>query len=134
MSEAKPDHYQLQAAISALHAIAPDWQSTDWQQIHQLYAVMYKLKPSPIVALNKYVALANCGQLENAYSQLLTLEQDLKNYQPFYAAKAELSQQLGQTHAAIENYEIALSLTNNGAEKVFLSTKLNYSKTFSKKT
>jgi len=134
MSAAKPGRYQLQAAISALHAMASDWESTDWKQIHQLYGVLYQRNPSPIVALNQHVALAYCGNVALAYQYINLLENELKSYQPFYAARADLAHRLGKTAIAIESYGQALSLTKNDAERAFLEKKLNYSKTFSKKT
>lgn len=125
MSEAKPDSYQLQAAISALHAMAPNWESTDWPQIQQLYAMLFQLFPSPVVALNQAMAQAYSGDVETAYSRLSELEIELKTYQPFFAARAELAYQLGENECALRDYDIALSLTKNEAEREFLLAKRN---------
>ncbi len=125
MSDAKPGIYQLQAAISALHAISPDWASTDWPQIYQLYGILYQLNPSPVVALNQCVAQAYYGELDAAYVRLSKLEDALKSYQPFYAAKAELALRLGEKETAIDNFSLAISLTKNTAEKDFLLEKKN---------
>ena len=116
--------YQIQAAISALHALAPSWEKTDWSQIKQLYDVMMTINPSPIITLNRAVAIAYAGNINLALKQLMTIESQLKNYQPFYAARAELNAQSGNVHTAIEDYKKAIQLTSNKAESTFLKSKL----------
>jgi len=116
--------YQIQAAISALHALAPSWEKTDWSQIKQLYDVMMTINPSPIITLNRAVAIAYAGNINLALKQLMTIESQLKNYQPFYAARAELNAQSGNVHTAIEDYKKAIQLTSNNAESTFLKSKL----------
>lgn len=126
MSQGRPDSYQLQAAISALHAMALEWATTDWLQIQELYALLYQLKPSPVVALNQAVACASSGNLEGAYARLMELEIELSGYQPFYAARADLSAKLGKHIQSLRDYDMALSLTNNSAERDFLLSKRKY--------
>jgi len=116
----QPDSYQIQAAISALHAQAPSWQETDWAQIKLLYNALYKLEPSPIVALNQAVALAHSGEHAKALEFLLTLETELRNYQPFHAACADIAAKLGDHRASKHYYERAIQLSKNNSERDFL--------------
>jgi len=120
MSSGKPDAYQIQAAISALHAQAPDWYDTDWAQIKLLYRALYKLAPSPVVALNQAVALAHSGEHGKAFEYLLTMEPDLKTYQPFYAACADIAANLHHYETASRYYERAIQLSKNNSERDFL--------------
>lgn len=124
LSLGRPQKYQLQAAISALHSEAPDWSQTDWQQISLLYLELYKKMPSPIVRLNGLVALANIGELEKAFQGVECIAEDLANYKPFYAAKADILSRLGKSKLAKENYLIAINMTQNDAEKAFLTSQL----------
>jgi len=123
LSQGKPDVYQLQASISGLHAMAENWVSTDWSQILQLYALLYRLNPSPVVSLNQAVALAHSGNVEDAFKTLNELEDALSSYQPFFAARAELAERLNHQNQALKDYDKALSLTKNSAERDFLSRK-----------
>ena len=124
LAQGQPDDYQIQAAISAVHASSPSWQETDWRQIQQLYAVLFKINPSPVVALNMNVAKAFHGEVEQAYAALKKIELKLVDYQPFYAAKAQLESMLNKNEASIRSYEKAIALTKNEAEKQFLCAKL----------
>lgn len=120
----RPGPYQIQAAISALHSEATSWAETDWQQITGLYSALMTLTPSPVVALNRAVALANSGEVSEALKQVQALEADLPNYQPFFAARADLLRRSGETTAAREDYTRALDLCQNAAEKRFFEAKL----------
>jgi RNA polymerase sigma-70 factor (ECF subfamily) len=123
MQYQQPGPYQIQAAISALHNQAKSWQVTDWSQILLLYASLYRLTPSPVVALNHALAKANSGQVAQAYAEILKLSDELHNYQPFYAAKATLETQMHQQQAALQSLEKAISLSKNGSERDFLKQK-----------
>lgn len=113
--------YQLQAAISALHAKAKDWRSTDWVQIYHLYAALLQFSPTAVVKLNQAIALS---MIEGPAKGLEILDAlDLHDYQPFHAAKADLLRRLGKISDAIESYQIAAELTANAAEKAFLQQK-----------
>jgi len=116
--------YQIQAAISALHSLAPSWKETDWAQIKQLYDLMMTINPSPVIVLNRAVAIAYAGNINLALEQLMAMELQLKNYQPYYAARAELNIQAGHFHKATNDYKKAIQLTSNNAERVFLKSKL----------
>lgn len=120
----KPDKYQLQASISALHTEAETWEATDWKQILLLYLTLYEKEPSPVVKLNGLVALAQSGNVEEALRQLEPLADELENYQPFYAAKADMESRLGFSDLAVQSYEKAVALSNNEAEKNFLAKQL----------
>jgi len=120
MAEGKPDAYQVQAAISALHTEAKNWASTDWLQIILLYDELYKLKPSPVVKLNQTVAIAHSGKQEEALDGLAQLEKALKDYQPFYAARADIANQLAKTELAISSYDKAIELSKNTIERDYL--------------
>ncbi len=121
LAQSRPGPYQIQAAISALHCEAESWAATDWPQILALYGALYKLSPTPVVALNRAVAKAHAGAPNAALAALLKLEASLEGYQPFHAAKAELMAQCG--HAAWSEYERAISLTPAPEEQAFLRRK-----------
>lgn len=116
--------FQIQAAISALHSEADCWKNTDWQQIKLLYAELFKLLPSPVVRLNSLVTVANQGNVLEAMKSLKQVESELKDYQPFYAAKADLHAKLGQIEDARACYHQAISMSNNQVELAFLMSKL----------
>lgn len=120
LGQGRPGAYQLQAAISALHAMAPSWEATDWPQIQGLYAQLYAIHPSPVVALNQAVASAYAGDTAGACARLDALESQLPHYQPFFAARAELCRQTGRWAHARKDYDRALALTQNNAERDFL--------------
>ncbi|NVK56769.1 MAG: RNA polymerase sigma factor [Alteromonadaceae bacterium] len=117
--------YQLQAAISGLHSQAPSWQQTDWPQIYALYNLLVTVKASPVVELNQCVALAYCGKAEQAFSKLTGLSESLLNYQPFFAAKAEIACKINQYDVARDAFKQAIMLTHNQVEKAYLTGKLN---------
>lgn len=130
LSFKKGGQYQIQAAISALHCNASDWQSTDWKQITLLYQSLYRLAPSPIVELNQLVAQSNISTtsldtLSNVYQRLSQLQDDLQTYQPYFAAKAEFEARLGLLNAERASLQKAISLTKNKTETNFLLDKLN---------
>ncbi|NOR63496.1 MAG: RNA polymerase sigma factor, partial [Rhodobacteraceae bacterium] len=124
LAQSRPGPYQIQAAISALHCEAASWAATDWPQINALYGALYKLSPTPVVALNRAVAEAHAGKPKAALASLEALEAALEGYQPFHAARAELLVQCGQAEAARLEYERAIDLTSAPEERTFLRRKL----------
>ena len=124
LSQNRAGKYQLQAAISALHAEALNWDETDWQQIQLLYAELYKQMPSPIVKLNGILAMAHQGKVAKAMEYLKPIATELDNYQPFYAAKADLHTKLGQNQEAKQCYQRAIAMSRNDIEQAFLESKL----------
>ncbi len=120
MNIGEPESYQIQAAISALHAQADSWENTDWQQILLLYQSLYRRNPNAIICLNLNVALAHSGELKKAYKVIVRLEKELTNYQPYYAARAYIKAKSGKKLAAKNDYEKAISLTKNSIERDYL--------------
>ncbi len=121
--------YQIQAAISALHCNAKAWKETDWQQIYWLYTGLNRLTPSAVITLNQAVAQANIPQnngenLATAYQVLLNLEDELQQYHPYHAARAELEVRLHLIEAAIFSLKTAITLSKNDSEQAFLQRKL----------
>jgi RNA polymerase sigma-70 factor (ECF subfamily) len=122
----RPGEYQLQAAITALQVQAPDAEATDWAQIAELYGALASLNPSPVVELNRAVAV---GMAFGAAAGLEVLEpllgdQALERYQPLYAAHAELLGRAGDTEGAARAYERAIELSANAVERAELERRL----------
>lgn len=117
--------YQIQAAINALHCEAATWADTDWPQITELYTALYTINPSPVIALNRAVAMANGGQLAEGLLAVEALAPDLENYQPFYAARADLAARSGKTEAARADYSRSIELSKNTSEQEFLRKKMS---------
>lgn len=121
-----PGRYALQAAISALHAEAPSWEQTDWPQIAELYRLLEQRWPSPVVALNRAVAVGFATDLPAALAALddLVEEPALASYAYLPAARADVLRRLGRTREAGRAYEQALLLTHNAVERQFLAERL----------
>jgi len=114
----QPGPYQLQAAINAVHSDAPDATATDWWQILQLYNQLLAIAPSPVVALNRAVAVA---EVEGPDAGLTLLDGlDLGGYHLFHAIRADMLRRLGRNDEAAQAYEAALARTENVAERDFL--------------
>lgn len=117
--------FQLQAAISGVHALSESWEMTDWQEIVALYEVLAKVQPSPVVDINRAVALCHAGRADDALEILDGLERDkkLEGYQPFHTALAEALSETGQVGSAHDALLRAIDLTQNEAERLFLENK-----------
>jgi RNA polymerase sigma-70 factor, ECF subfamily len=114
----QPGPYQIQAAINAVHSDAPTGDDTQWPQIVQLYDQLLSLSPSPVVALNRAVAVAEVkGPLE-AMTVLDTI--DLPGYYLFHSIRADLLVRLGRKAEAAVAYDAAIGLTTNAMERAFL--------------
>ncbi|HEX8206900.1 MAG TPA: sigma-70 family RNA polymerase sigma factor [Solirubrobacteraceae bacterium] len=122
----RPGPYQLQAAIAALHAEAPSFAETDWSQIAALYGGLAEHDPSPVVLVNRSVAVAFAEGPEEGLVILDGLAGDprLDGYQPFHAARAELLRRAGETAAAREAYARAIALSANAREREQLERRL----------
>ncbi|MEU8634623.1 DUF6596 domain-containing protein [Amycolatopsis sp. NPDC048633] len=122
-----PGRFSVQAAIAALHAQAPSYAETDWPQILTLYDVLLRLWPSPVVALNRAVALAVVDGPEAALAEIARLEDDgrLAGYRYLPATKADLLHRLGRDAEAAEAYRAALALSDNAVEQEFLAARLS---------
>lgn len=114
----QPGAYQLQAAIQAVHADADAAAATDWRQIVQLYDHLLACDPSPVVALNRAVAVAEIDGPEHALALVDAL--DLGGYHLLHAVRADLLRRLGRSGEAAAAYDQALVLTDNVAERAFL--------------
>ena len=114
----QPGPYQLQAAINAVHSDAPTADATDWRQILALYDQLLALAPSPVVALNRAVAVAEVEGPEVALALVDGL--DLDGYRLFHAIRADLLRRLGRDAEAVLAYEAAIARTGNATERAFL--------------
>jgi RNA polymerase sigma-70 factor (ECF subfamily) len=114
----QPGPYQIQAAINAVHSDAPTAAATDWRQILQLYNQLLSLVPSPVVALNRAVAVAEVAGPDAALTLVESL--DLDGYHLFHAIRADLLRRLGRNAEAALAYEAALARTENARERDFL--------------
>jgi RNA polymerase sigma-70 factor (ECF subfamily) len=122
LSGGPPGRFGLQAAIAALHADAPSYEETDWPQILTLYDALLRVWPSPVVALNRAVAVAMVAGPEAALAEVAELERDgrLAGYRYLPATKADLLHRLGRDAEAVAAYRAALALSDNVAEQEFL--------------
>ena len=121
-----PGAYALQALISALHASAKTAQETDWRQIAALYGVLLRVHASPVIEVNRAVAIAMAGDVEQGIDLLEELEQreELLGFHLLPAAKADLLRRLGRMGEAAATYRLALALATNDVEIRFLRRRL----------
>jgi RNA polymerase sigma-70 factor (ECF subfamily) len=121
-----PGPFQVQAAVAALHAQAPTWEATDWVQIAALYGELERLAPSPVVTINRAVAIALADGPHVGLLVLARLDVDerLERYQPLHAARAELLARSGDTDAAADAYRKAIALTENASERRALNARV----------
>jgi RNA polymerase sigma-70 factor (ECF subfamily) len=116
-----PGRYQILAAISAVHTSARQAGDTDWWQIVALYDQLVRLDPSPIVALNRAIALAELDGVEVGLSAVDRLEEKLSGYHAYHATRADLLRRLGQSQESRAAYDKAIELTANTAELAYLT-------------
>ena len=125
-SEGPLGRFAIQAAISAEHCRARRAEDTNWRRIVELYGELEQLQPSPIVALNRAVAVAMAQGPERGLELIDTLAagNDLQNYHLFHAARADMHRRLGRKPEAARDYEKALGLATNESEKRFLQKRV----------
>jgi RNA polymerase sigma factor (sigma-70 family) len=118
--------YHLQAGIAACHCAASDYESTDWPKILSLYDRLLELDNSPVIALNRAVAVANVHGPQAGIEAVETIENrsQLNSYYLLYAVLGEFEKQLNHFQAAIDNFRKALELTDLTSEQLFLSKRL----------
>jgi RNA polymerase sigma-70 factor, ECF subfamily len=118
--------YRLQAAIAAVHAAAPTWEATDWSRIAALYAVLARRAPSPVVELNRAVAVAFAEGPAAGLAVIDAVADDprLARTHRLPATRADLLRRLGRTDEAAEHYRAALGLVRTAAEQSFLERRL----------
>ncbi|HMR79929.1 MAG TPA: hypothetical protein PKD61_32700, partial [Polyangiaceae bacterium] len=116
--------YAIQAAIAAVHAAATRAEQTDWRQIVGLYDHLLQVEPSPVVALNRAVAVAMAHGPKAGLSLIVEIEDELAGYHLLHATRGELLRRAGQHAPAREAFERALALCDNDVEKRLLKKKL----------
>jgi RNA polymerase sigma-70 factor (ECF subfamily) len=117
----RPGPYQIQAAIAAVHSDAASTQDTDWTQILALYDQLYAMAPTPVVALNRAVALAEVDGVESALGVVNSLSLD--DYYLLHAVRADLLERIGHRDEARAAYDAAIALTANTAERAHLTSR-----------
>jgi RNA polymerase sigma-70 factor (ECF subfamily) len=120
-----PGPYQVQAAISALHAEAQTPEATDWRQIAALYDTLAVMTPSVVIEVNHAVAVAMAWGVQAGLEMLLRLDSQAAGFYPYHAARAALLRRAGQREAAADAYERALGMCSNAAERAYLRRRLD---------
>jgi RNA polymerase sigma-70 factor, ECF subfamily len=120
----RPGPYQVQAAIAAVHSDAATAAATDWSQIVTLYDQLTVLTPTPVVALNRAVALAERDGPDAGLEAVADLADALDAYQPYHAIRADLLRRAGRTPEAADAYRTAIALSDNARERRFLTARL----------
>jgi RNA polymerase sigma-70 factor, ECF subfamily len=121
----RPGPYQLQAAIAALHARASRAEDTDWAQIELLYSTLERLQPSPVVTLNRAVAVAKVRGSVEALAMIEPLADALSGYFYYYGAKGSFLAQLGRESEAREAFNQAIALAQSSAEAAIVRQHLD---------
>ena len=120
----RPGPYQIQAAIAALHAEAPSWEAIDWEEIVALYTLLLAHQPSPVVRLNRAIALRHLAGAAASLAEVDRLTGELDGYHLLHATRAELLRDLGRQEEARAEDQRALELTHNPAERELLRRRL----------
>jgi RNA polymerase sigma-70 factor, ECF subfamily len=116
-----PGRYQILAAINAVHTSARDIRDTDWSQVVALYDQFVRLDPSPIVALNRAIAVAELDGPEVALAAVDRLEDKLAGYHAYHATRADMLRRLGCSQKSRAAYDKAIELAGNTAETAYLT-------------
>jgi RNA polymerase sigma-70 factor (ECF subfamily) len=124
LRQGPPGPYAVQAAIAALHGEASSGATTDWPQIAALYDVLYSLRRTPVVALNRAVAVAMAFGPTHGLAEMAGLEASLGEYHLYHASRADLLRRVGQPDAAADAYRAALRCVTNDSERRFLRRQL----------
>ncbi|WGU39231.1 RNA polymerase sigma factor [Phenylobacterium sp. NIBR 498073] len=125
MRHAAPGPYQVQAAIAALHARAANAADTDWPQIDRLYAALEQMNPSPVVTLNRSVAVSKTQGPEAALAMIAPLEGELGSYFYFHGARGSYLKQLGRKEEARVAFDRAIALANSAPEAAHIRQHLD---------
>jgi predicted RNA polymerase sigma factor len=120
----RPGPYQVQAAIAAVHCEAPAWEDTDWPQVLALYTMLAALDRSPVVRLNRAIALSHVAGAAEALAEVDRLRDQLDRYHLFHATRAVLLRDLGREPEAVAADRRALALTANRAERALIEERL----------
>lgn len=119
-----PGPFALQAAIAAVHCQAARPEDTDWQRILRLYDLLTRVQPSPIVSLNRAVAVAMAISPQSGLALIDALSADLRDYHLLHSARADLLRRMGSKDEAAQAYERALELVTNESERRYLERRL----------
>ena len=120
-----PGPYQIQAAVAALHARAATAASTDWAQIEHLYASLERMQPSPVITLNRAVAVLKARGAGDAIAMIEPLESSLSGYFYFHGARGAVLKELGRTEEARVSFDRAIALAGTAAEAAFIRMQLD---------
>ena len=121
----EPGPYQVQAAIAAIHAHAERAEDTDWAEIDGLYATLERLQPSPVITLNRAVAVSKARGAEEALAMIEPLAKDLSGYFYFFGVRGALLLQLGRQDEARVAFDRALALANSPAEAAHIRSQID---------
>ncbi len=124
LKRGSPRLFQLQAAISALHAQAANAEDTGWREIVLIYDAMHALSANPVYLLNRAVALSFSDRPDSALDALEHVEAELGDYQPFHAARADFLRRMDRIDAARQSYQRAIELSGNESERQFLMRRM----------
>ncbi len=116
-----PGRYQILAAINAVHTYARDVRDTDWSQVVALYDQLVRLDPSPIIVLNRAIAIAELDGPEVALAAVDRLEDKLAGYHYYHSTRADLLRRLDRSQDSRAAYDRAIELTGNTAETAYLT-------------
>jgi RNA polymerase sigma-70 factor (ECF subfamily) len=123
----RPGPFQLQAAIQAVHGAADSFETTDWPQIVTLYNQLFSIMPTPVVALNRAIAVAEVEGAGPALVMIDAIAQDLKNYHLMHAARGTILRRLGRREDARASFERAAELAVTEADRRFLAKQIEVS-------
>ena len=118
--------YQIQAAISGVHAQSASWGQTDWRDISALYEVLFKIQPSPVVRMNQAIAVSYAETLQKALAVMQEVAKfpKIQSYQPYHAALGDLLARAGKSDDAKKSLLKAIELSDNAKEAAFLANKI----------
>ncbi|MEX2691698.1 RNA polymerase sigma factor [Rhizobium mongolense] len=121
----RPGPYQLQAAIAAIHSRAKRAEDTDWEEIDLLYSVLERLQPSPVVTLNRAVAISKLKGPQEAFQLVETLGEKLDGYFYYHGLRGGLLKQMGRAREAREAFDRAIALANSAAEAAHIRLQID---------
>ncbi|MBB4229288.1 RNA polymerase sigma factor [Rhizobium mongolense] len=121
----RPGPYQLQAAIAAIHSRAKRAEDTDWEEIDLLYSVLERLQPSPVVTLNRAVAISKLKGPQEAFQLVETLGEKLDGYFYYHGLRGGLLKQMGRAREAREAFDRAIALANSAAEAAHIRRQID---------
>ncbi len=116
----QPGPFQVQASIQAVHSVAPGFESTDWERIVDSYDLLYEMMPTPVVALNRAIAIGEARGPQHGLEAINTVESSLETYHLMHAARGAALRKLGRSDEASEAYRRAAQLASKRSDREFL--------------